>query len=54
MRKKKQTLSPERTELYNSILNSTIASGNLEGINITKEDAQKMLQRVLIKIEKSL
>jgi len=47
-------MNQEKAELYNSILNSTIASGSLEGINISKEDAQKMLQRVLLKIEKSL
>lgn len=41
------------TTLYNAILASAIASGSLEGIIIPQDTAQKILQKVLIKIEKS-
>ena len=41
------------TTLYNTILASAIASGSLEGIIIPQDTAQKILQKVLIKIEKS-
>lgn len=54
MAKKKQQTNLEKAELYRSILNSTIASGSLEGIIISPHAAQEMLQKVLIKIEKSL
>jgi len=54
MAKKKQKTNFEKEELYNSILNSTIASGSLEGIVISPQAAQKMLQKVLIKIGKSV
>jgi len=43
----------KNTTLYNSILASAVASGSLEGINIPPDTAQKILQKVLIKIEKS-
>lgn len=41
------------TTLYNSILASAVASGSLEGIIIPQDTAQKILQKVLVKIEKS-
>lgn len=54
MAKNREKVNPKKIELYNSILNSTIASGSLEGIVIPPKVAQEMLEKVLIKIRKSV
>jgi hypothetical protein len=54
MAKKKQKTNLEKAELYNSILNSTVSSGSLEGIVMSPQAAQEMLRKVLIKIGKSV